>query len=450
MATPLNKQTKLSRFKSLFGIGGAEGSWRGPFSGTGEFGGVYDLGSIEDGWQRNIEVDGASARGIPAAFACVMANARGISQCYATVKQRDSKGVITILTDVPAAKVLKKPNSYESWPQLILNLVTDMLFDGESFGIAIRNERGDIIALHRCPQKSATPYVADDGEIFYSIGANPMLPNQQDYLVPQRDIIHLRSYTPRHPLCGESAIKAAALAAGINVALSKSQAAFFTRMNRPSGVISTDMTLTQTQMESLRKAWENQSKSLAQGGIPILGGGMKFQSLGISSQDAQLIQAQRLSIEDIARVFGVPLPIIGDMSNATLSNVESMVNLWLSLSLGALLENIERSFDTLFDLPSNQFVELDTVALLRTDYSGRISALSTGLASGLFTHNEARAKEGLSPVANGDLPYMQSQMVELGYRPELQDQKPAVPTEEVTIEESKAVAMAAIKKVMKS
>jgi HK97 family phage portal protein len=225
------------------------------------------------------------------------------------------------------------------------------------------------------------------------------------------------------------------MAAGVNVALSQSQAAFFSRMSRPSGIITTDADLGPEQLGILRKAWAEQSAGMEAGGIPILGGGMKFQSLGITSQDAQLIEAQRMSIEDIARVYGVPLPVIGDLSHSTMNNVEQLISLWLSVSLGALLENIERSLDALFDLPANEYIELDTSALLRTDFMGRINGLTKGVQGGIFTPNEARSKEGLHPVDHGDVPYLQQQMQPIGFTPD----NPPIPGDDFSPEDAKTL-----------
>jgi len=215
---------------------------------------------------------------------------------------------------------------------------------------------------------------------------------------------------------GESPIKAAMMAISTNVALSKSQAAFFTHMSRPSGILSYQGTqdrpfLDKGQMESLKQAWAAASQDWNQGKTPILGANMRFQPMGVSSQDAELIQAQRMSLEDICRCFGVPGPLVGDLSNATLSNAETLMQSFLSMSLGAYIEQVERTLDRAFDLPENEFVELDTQALLRTNFEGRIQGLVKGIQGGLFTPNEGRAVEGFGPVEGGDSAYLQRQMV---------------------------------------
>lgn len=399
----------VAKIKGLFG---AEGSWRGPFYGSSPSGGWFQLGSLEDGFQRDLSLDGYSARNVPAVYACVMAIARAMSQCYPKhVRVQDGRFVE--VTNSAAYRVMLNPNGYQSSPDFILNLVATALFDGEAFCLAIRNDRFEVKELHLLPRGTCSPLIDEETrEIFYAVGDSPLAPGGTDYVVPARDVLHLRFHTPRHPLVGESPIRSAAIAIGINVSLSKTQAAFFANMNRPSGIISTDATLNREQLTSLRLAFEEQSKGLSAGKIPVLAGGLKFQPLSINSQDAQLVEAQRLSLEDICRVFGVPPPLVGDLSHATLNNAETLVQHFLSMSLGSYLEHTERAFDRLFGLTGGtEYVELDTTALLRTDFAGRIEGLTKAVQGGLMTPDEARSKEGFGPIEGGDSAYLQRQMV---------------------------------------
>lgn len=396
-----------TRIKSLLGI---EGSWRGPFSGMGELGGVYGISPLGDGWQRNLTVDAYNARHVPAVYACVMAISRSIAQCYPK-HIRASNDQFVEVTNSAAYRVLNHPNAYQTSPDLLLNMVATALFEGEAFVLATRNNRQEIESLHLLPRGVCSPMVdPETREIFYSVGSSPLAPGGIDFIVPNRDVLHLRFHTPRHPLIGETPIKSSAMAIGINVALSHSQAAFFNNMNRPSGILSTEANLTRDQMAALRAAFEDQAKGMAQGRIPILGSGIKFSPMSISSQDSQLIQAQRMSIEDICRVFGVPPPLVGDLTHATLNNSETLIQHFLAMSLGSYLEHIERAFDRLFGITGVDYIEFDLSALLRTDFAGRVDALTKGVSGGLFTPNEARKREGLGPVEGGDTTYLQAQM----------------------------------------
>lgn len=411
----------ISRVKELFGWGGLEGSYRGPALGIGELGGHFPI-SMGDGFQQNLQLfRGYGERGVPAVYACVMSFARAVAQCYPEHKRTDAIGNIAVVRTSPASRLLRRPNSYETWPQFIYNVCAQMGFDGEALALILRDDRFAPVSFHLCRRGTFMPYVDPATRaIFYSVGDNPVaLANGENGLVPERDVIHFRQYTPRHPLCGESPIKAAALATGVNVALSATQAAFFSNMARPGGVLSTDQTLTRAQMTELRAAFKEQSSGLAAGELPILANGLKFQQMTVNSVDAQLIEAQRMSVEDIARCFGVPLPLIGDLAKATLNNTETLINLWLSISLGFWLENIERSLDRAFEFGQDDFCELDTAALRRSDFLQRVDGLTKGVLGGLYTPNEARALEGLSPASGGGEPLLQQQMTPLSMLLEL-------------------------------
>jgi len=379
--------------------------------GVGELGGSYMIDPLGDGWQRNLSVNSLNARQVPAVYASVMLISRSLSQCPAEPRSKNSDGVVTVLRNHAAYRVLKKPNSYQSGQDLLFNAMAMALFEGEAFIMAVRNDRSEISELHLMPHGSCTPHVDPNSKaIYYAVGSNPMTAGGTDYMAPARDILHLKFHTPRHPLIGESPIKAAALAVGVNVALSRTQKAFFDRMARPSGVIETADQLSSAQIEQLRSSFGDQSRGYAAGGIPILGQGITFKPLSVSSQDKEVIQAQRMSLEDIARVFGTPPSLIGDMSQSTYSNSESAIQMFLSQSLGFYIEAVERSLERLFDMGYDQSIKLDERALLRTDYAARVQGLATLVTSGILTPNEARAYEGHSPIAGGDAAFMQRQM----------------------------------------
>lgn len=405
----------VNAFKALVG---SEGSWRGPFTGQGELGNSFTLDPLADGWSQNLNVNKGDAKNVPAVYASVMLIARAISQCYPThIKTKN--GEYKKVTTSAAHRVLKTPNSYQESPSFLLNLIATALFEGEAFCLVTRNDRNEVSSLNLLPPNTCSPLVDDTTKsIFYSVGSSPLAEGGTDYVVPARDVMHLRFHTPRHPLIGESPIKAAALAININVALNKSQSAFFNQMSRPSGVISYEGTpdrpfLDAKQMESLKQAWANASQAMNQGKVPILGANMKFQPMGVTSQDAQLVEAQNMSIADIGRVFGVPSPLINDLANATLNNSESLMRSFLSMSLGSYIEHIERQFDRLFNLGNDEKIELNTAALLRTDFNGRIDGLSKAVQGGVMTPNEARAMESLGEIEGGDTAFLQKQMIPL-------------------------------------
>ena len=414
-----------------------EGGWRGPFFGLSEFNNPFLIENYSDGWQRNLKVDSNEARRVSAVYACVMITARAIEQCTPLHLVENEKGELKPSKTSPASRLFRIPNSYETWAQIILNSVAEMLFSGECIWLVVRDDRYVITQAHRIPRGSWQIHIDPESrEIFYGISHSENdLVYTPDILVPARDICHFRQYCPTHPLIGQSPISAAAMAIGLNVSLSRSQLAFFSQANRPSGVMSTDLPLTADQMKQLRAAFDEQSKDWKAGGVPILGNGLKFQPMSLTANDSQLIEQQKMSVAEIARVFGVPMALISDTSGPQ-GGTEAMISHWLSIGLGSVIETIERSLERLFNMPLGQQVELDPGPLVRVEFNKQIEGLTKSIQGGLMSINEARAKRNLPPVEYGDVPALQQQMVPIDLLHDLHvstlanSMKPEEPAEE--------------------
>jgi HK97 family phage portal protein len=406
-------------------------------------------------WQRNLQPFGGGATAI--LQACIDAYAQTIASLRAAHRKHGKNGGSDFVKTSALARVLHRPNAYQTRSDFMLNLVWSLLSHGNGYAWAQRDEVGTIIALHLFDPRNAAPYIdPETGSVFYSLGGNPFVAAGIAYMIPARDVLHVRLHTPRHPLVGVTPAVAAALALAANSAITGHQAAFFGNMARPSGVLSTEQSLTKVQIETLRAAWEAQSAGMNSGGVPILANGLKWQGLSINSQDSQVVQAFNMTVEDVARAFRVPLPLVGAYQHATYNNVEQLISLWMATGLGFVLEHIELAFDALFELPVGDFTEFDTETLLRTDFKGRIEALTKGIAGGLYSPNEARGKEGLPSVEYGDEPRVQAQVVPLSQvgatpAPSAPTAEPApLEDESADDDEAKSVALAmdAIKRAM--
>lgn len=365
-------------------------------------------------WQQNLRpIQGGESATVNA---CVNAYAMTMAQLPAGHfrKLASGAGAAERIEASPLALLLRTPNPYQTRSDFVLNLVTQLLFTGNAYAWAER-DGGRVVALHLMPPRVCEPRVEPESRaIFYQVSEQPLAGAVG--LVPARDILHVRCRThPNRPLHGITPITWAALARDANVAISGTQAAFFGNASQPSGFLSTKEKLTPDQMATLRAAWEERATGLAMGVVPILGGGMEFQQLGITSQDAQLVEAFGMTVADIARAFAVPLPIIGDLSNATFNNVENLIGLWLSQGLGFYVEHLEIALDRFFNLPPGEYVEFDTDSLMRTAFRDRIEGLTRAITGGLYSPDEARGREGLPPAPDGFgvEPRLQAQVVPL-------------------------------------
>jgi HK97 family phage portal protein len=353
--------------------------------------------------------------------ACVGSYSRTIAMLPGSHWREREGGGRERMTRSALSRILRAPNNYQTISDFMLSATRDLFVDGNCYAAAIRNNRFEIDGLHLMRATLCRPVVAEGGDVFYALAGNAVLSKMlggQHLLVPQRDVLHIRlapseSRDP-FPLCGESPMAAAALDMMTSGAISQQTLQFMLNQARPSAVLSTDLQLDRSQAEDLRQRWNEQSRGLAQGSVPILTSGLKVQPWSVGGRDSQIAELLKMSDAHIAAVYAVPLQILG-IGDSRYSTTEALMSQWVSSGLGFALAHIEAGFDKLFNLAGEptEYCEFDTTALLRSAFKDRVDGLTRGIMGGLFSPNEARAFEGLAPAEFGSEPRLQAQVVPL-------------------------------------
>lgn len=351
--------------------------------------------------------------------ACVSAYSQTVAMCPGNHWLTGDDGGRERVTTSALCRILRQPNDYQTISDFLLNAVDDLYTDGNTFALALRNSRYEIQELHLFNPRSCQSHVATEtGDIFYSLAGNEVIERQlrhQPLIVPARDVLHLRLNTSDwSPLRGESPMMAVAREIMANDAMMAQQIAFYLRQSRPSTVLSTDLQLDAETVKAARARWDEQSKGLNQGGVPILTAGLKPVSMATNASDSQLAEIMKLSEQRIALAYRIPLQILG-IGNTNLGSTEELMRNWLGNSLGFCLNHIEEAMGILFGLKGqpDEYLEFDTSALLRSSMKERVESFARGVQSGIFEPNYARAEFGLPKVKFGDEPRVQAQVVPL-------------------------------------
>lgn len=363
-------------------------------------------------WQIGLDRTTPDAEKFGPVYACVKIIAEEIARLHLR-HMRKRNDLIDPVTTSSAARVFRNPNSYQTRSDFWLMMMWNLLYTGNAYAVATRNNRFEIDALWPQPARSCQPMIdPQSGDIYYNVAYQDVSPMDMQSIYPARDVLHLRLFCPRDPLLGESPISAAVASIVSGTAQRDAEAAFFQNQSRPSGVLSTDHILTKEQVSLLRDMWGDQSHGMATGKVPILTAGLKWQPLGMSATDAQAIESWKMSVEDIARVFRMPPYMLADYSNATYNNTEVMGRTFYNSCLGFYLEHIEAALNRLFDFSPNETAEFDIErGLLRGELKERMEAYARGIQGGVIASNEARRRLDLPPVEGGDQVLVQQQMV---------------------------------------
>ena len=144
---------------------------------------------------------------------------------------------------------------------------------------------------------------------------------------------------------------------------------------------------------------------LAKEGRPIMALplGHELKSVGFSPEQMQLIELQRFSIEQIARIYSLPPIFLQDLTRSTFTNSEQQDLHFVKHTLKRWIEQAEQEMNLkLFGRRSDQYVEFNVDGLLRGDFKTRMEAHATTIQNGIRTPNEVRDLENMSARDEGD------------------------------------------------
>lgn len=175
---------------------------------------------------------------------------------------------------------------------------------------------------------------------------------------------------------------------------------------RPSGVLSTEKPLGDEAKGKIALSWNSKFGPGGPGGTAILDEKMQWEALTLNSVDAQFLESRRFQIEEIARLFNIPVTMLNDLTNGTLANVEQQnlqfrtnclapwFNSW-SRALGRALLTVEER--------DHFYVEFLPDGLLTADTAARAAAYAQYRSMGVMTANEVRSAQNLPALPGGDV-----------------------------------------------
>lgn len=202
-------------------------------------------------------------------------------------------------------------------------------------------------------------------------------------------------------------LSAARIAMGEYLEVERYAGRIFARGTVSGGRLETDQDLPPASAERWAQRWEERR---AAGGIPVLGGGLRYVNDLINPADAQWIESREFDAQEIARFFGVPPRYLGLPSGdaSTYATARDNDAALMRFGVAGYAEPIGESLSALLPPGRNELEDtrarLDLDALLSGTIADRVDVWSKAIDAGWLTVDEVRASEGLDPIGAAPVP----------------------------------------------
>jgi len=301
-----------------------------------------------------------------------------------------------------------RANEFASAQDFWETLMVYALLWGNGMAEIERDERGRAVSF--------TPLLPDRTHMEILTNGRPLVVTRQgdDYddlgsyrAIRYSNVFHLKGIS-WNGLWGVSVIEKARNSWGLGLSQEKYANKYFANDARPSGTLETPEVLDDKAYARLRADWKRIHEGLDNvGRIAILEQGSKFNPMSFTNRDSQWLESRQFQRGEIASWFNLPPHKVGDMKDATFSNIEEQNRNYLNTSLMRWLVKIaaecrEKLLTDGEKAKDSRFFEHNTAALLRGDLETRMNAYAVAINNRVMCPNEARRRENLPAFDGGD------------------------------------------------
>lgn len=341
-------------------------------------------------------VDAKSAESISAVYACVQALSESTACLPLHVYRRTDTGDRERADGHWLSRLLDRPNDWQSGMEFRESQTAAILLHGNAYARKEFNSAGEVIALHPLHPLRVAIVRLDGGRYRYDCTTDA---GQMVRLLPD-EVLHLRDRTEPGSVVGKSRIAIARETLGLSLSLRAHGAGVFGRGARPASVITNEGTrdLTTPELTAIHDRLEQYATPQNAGKTLIMPRGLKYQTVGLSNEDAEWLQAMQFGVTEICRLFRVPPTLVAELTHATFSNITELGLQFARFSLQRWLTCWEEAVTHQLLGPiarGRYYAEHSLEGLLRAQPKERAEFYKSGIDAGWLDVAEVRRLENL-------------------------------------------------------
>ncbi|QIP54974.1 phage portal protein [Hafnia alvei] len=338
---------------------------------------------------------------LTAVFGCVRVLAESVGMLPCSLYEQLDRGSKKAIKERLYKLLSVKPNGYMTPQEFWELLIACLCLRGNFFAYKVM-ALGEVVELLPLDPGSVVAKLNSQWEPVYQV----TFPDGSSDTLSQKEIWHVRIFT-LDGLNGLSPIAYARQAIGLGMATEEHGSRLFSNGAVTSGVLETDQTLSDEAFNRLKADFEDRHQGLANAHKPmILEMGLKWNQISLSAEDAQFLETRKFQLEEICRIFRVPMHLVQNTDRATFNNIENLGIGFINYSLVPYLTRIEQRINLGLVKASKQgqlYAKFNVGALLRGDMKSRFEAYATAINWGMYSPNDCLELEDRNPRPGGDV-----------------------------------------------
>ncbi|HBN8983677.1 phage portal protein [Pseudomonas aeruginosa] len=338
-----------------------------------------------------------TAESISAVYAAVAAISESVAGLPLDVYRRTDTGREKARNHPLYALLHDAPNERQTALEFREQMQRHVLLRGNAYAEIVWSRSGRVEALKPIHPDSVSILRTTDDRLIYEMTDR----HGRTKRLLADEVLHLRYHTD-DGILGRSPLQVARDTVGLALAERTHGAKMFEQGTKLSGVIETAPGTTKEQAAQIRESWAaGQAGVTNHGKTPVLPQGAKYSTVSMTLEDAEWIEARRLSVEEVARLFRVPPVLIGDLREANYSNAVELGRYFVTHTLRRHLVMWEQAISrSLINDPTTFYAEHNVEGLLRGDSLKRAQFYDYALKGKWMRRSEVRQLENL-PALEG-------------------------------------------------
>lgn len=351
-------------------------------------------------------------------YACAWKNATSVAKCKfclykPSYDNKKEKQELVRIDQHPFLDLVKKVNPFSNSFELKTITALNMELTGNAYWYMPKNALGIPEMIWNIP--SHWVKVVPSQTEFIS-GYVVQVPNRATPIpFDESEIVQFKFPDPSDLFYGKGPTWAAALGIDLSNEIKTWGVNFFLNNAQPSGILTTESSLSEEQYQRLRDQWNSKYKGTKNAGkMAFLENGLKYQQMGSNIRDARFEMVSEDIRQEICAIFGVPAAKLGIVTDVNRANAEALdytyQNETIVPRLTLIQEKIQEKIIPMYD--DRLVFEFENP--VPEDKAYLLQERQVNLTTGFSSIDELRIEQGLEPY---DLPETEVPLIPFGLNP---------------------------------